>query len=68
MAAEIASTVHIDDVARARRRAEIAGRATKRRGIPVVMGEKAEVIKDASHAGVWLIENNKTRELLGGIS
>ena len=65
--AEISNTVHIDDVLRAIKRAEIASRATDRRCIPVVMGEKADAIKDAPHSGVWLIEKNQTREL-GGIN
>lgn len=68
LVAEISYTVHIDDVLRAIKRAEIASRATNRRSIPVVMGEKADYIKDVPHSGVWLIEKNQTRELLGEIS
>ena len=64
---EIASTVHIDDVLRALERAEIAARATGRRAVPVVMGQKAEVIRDALHPGVWLIENHDVKELLGDL-
>ncbi len=67
LVAEISNTVHIDDVLRAIKRAEIASRATDRRCIPVVMGEKADAIKDTPHSGVWLIEKNQTREL-GGIN
>ena len=68
LVAETAHTVHVDDVLRAIKRADIASRATNRRCIPVVMGEKADVIKDTSYSGVWLIEKNQTRELLGEIS
>ncbi len=65
LVAEIAVTVHKDDVTRALRRAEVASRATKRRCIPVVMGERAEVIRDTSYPGVWLVERDDIRELTG---
>lgn len=65
--AEIASTAHIDDVLRALERADIAARATGRRAVPVVMGQKAEVIRDALHPGVWLVENHNVRELISDL-
>lgn len=62
---EIGQTVHVDDVLRAIERADIAKRATGRRSVPIVMGQKAGVIRNAKHPGVWLVEDNKTRELIG---
>ena len=69
LVAEVANRVHVDDVVRAIERAKIAGRAVpNRRAIPVVMGPKAEVIRDKAYSGVWLVENHEARELVGGIS
>ncbi len=69
LVAEIANRIHVDDVVRAIERAKIAGRAVpNRRAIPVVMGPKAEVIRDKAYSGVWLVENHEARALFGGIS
>lgn len=66
LVAEVASRVHADDVVKATELAKIAAHAVpKRRAIPVVAGPEADVIRDKSCPGVWLVENHHARELLG---